>query len=84
MVSVNMNNTVWQATCLSYFLTWKLKTYNTMKKLRKLYNRLYLWLHGCDNMCDSCPPELKIRCYEHKQKETNYGYTDIKKETKKD
>ena len=55
-----------------------------MKKLRKLYNRLYLWLHGCDNMCDSCPPELKIRCYEHKQKETNYGYTDIKKETKKD
>ena len=50
------------------FLTWKLKN---IMKLRKLYNRLYLWLSDCDGMCDSCPPELKIKCYTHKQKENN-------------
>lgn len=41
-----------------------------MWKLKNLYNRLYLWFSDCDGMCDSCKPELKVRCYQYKRKET--------------
>jgi len=39
-----------------------------MKKIRKLLNSIYLRISGCDGMCDHCPFDLKVRCYERKNK----------------
>jgi hypothetical protein len=37
--------------------------------MKKILDRLYLWLSDCDGMCDHCPAELKVKCRTQKSKE---------------